>query len=121
MENDTGALEERIRAARHEEERAAKAKNEAEKLRNAENMSVGMRAGTELTGAIGGCAFIGWALDRWLDTAPWLLILMLFLGVCTGFFNVYRLTQNPSGKRGFSGLHKPPKTVKNAPDKKESL
>jgi ATP synthase protein I len=33
---------------------------------------------------------MGWALDRWLGTAPWLLILFLLLGFAAGMSNVVR-------------------------------
>lgn len=61
---------------------------------DARSMSVGVRAGTELVGATFGAGLIGYGLDRWLDTKPWLLIVMLLLGICTGFFNIWKLTQN---------------------------
>jgi F0F1-type ATP synthase assembly protein I len=32
----------------------------------------------------------GYALDRWLDSAPWLLLLGLASGVAVGFFGVIR-------------------------------
>ena len=32
--------------------------------------------------------FIGWWLDRWLDTGPWLLLAFLVLGIAAGFKNV---------------------------------
>ncbi|MEA4855681.1 MAG: AtpZ/AtpI family protein [Solidesulfovibrio sp.] len=32
--------------------------------------------------------FIGWWLDRWLDTKPWLLLTFLVLGIAAGFKNV---------------------------------
>ena len=31
---------------------------------------------------------IGWWLDRWLDTKPWLLLTFLILGIAAGFKNV---------------------------------
>ncbi len=31
---------------------------------------------------------IGWWLDRWLDTKPWLLLTFLVLGIAAGFKNV---------------------------------
>ena len=61
---------------------------------DATNMSVGMRAGTELVGAIGGSALIGYGLDKWLGTKPWIMIVMLILGVGAGFLNVWKTTQN---------------------------
>jgi ATP synthase protein I len=75
-------------------------------------MSVGMRAGTELVGAIGGAALIGYGLDRWLGTKPWLLIVMLLLGIFTGFMNVWKTTQNVGSAVGY-------KKVSN--DEKKSL
>lgn len=35
----------------------------------------------------------GWYLDGWLETKPWLTILMLVLGVIAGFKNVYEEVQ----------------------------
>ena len=32
---------------------------------------------------------IGWALDKWLDTHPWLTGLFMFFGIVAGFKNVY--------------------------------
>lgn len=74
------------------------------RTQDSESMSMGVRAGTELVGAIGVCAAIGYGLDRWLDTKPWLLILFLFLGVCTGFLNVYRATQNLGSSVGYKKI-----------------
>ncbi len=34
---------------------------------------------------------IGLALDRWLNTAPWFMLLFIFLGVAAGFLNIYRV------------------------------
>ena len=38
--------------------------------------------------AVGGG--LGWALDRWLGTGPWLLVLFLLLGFAAGMSNVIR-------------------------------
>ena len=32
----------------------------------------------------------GYALDRWLGTAPWLLLVGLLLGIASGFVNLFR-------------------------------
>lgn len=49
-----------------------------------------MRLSTEFIAGIivGGGA--GWALDKWLGTRPWGMIVLLLLGTCAGFFNVAR-------------------------------
>jgi ATP synthase protein I len=36
---------------------------------------------------------IGWALDRYLGSAPWLLVLFLVLGFAAGMMNVIRTAQ----------------------------
>jgi ATP synthase protein I len=40
---------------------------------------------------VGFCG-IGWLLDRWLGTAPWLLVTGLVLGAVAGFYQFVRLT-----------------------------
>lgn len=40
---------------------------------------------------------IGLALDRWLGTAPWLMLLFIIFGVAAGFLNVYRLAIRDDG------------------------
>ena len=32
---------------------------------------------------------IGYFLDKWLETGPWLKFVFLFIGICAGFLNVY--------------------------------
>ncbi len=33
---------------------------------------------------------IGWQLDRWLGTKPWLLLLFMLLGLAAGFLSLFR-------------------------------
>lgn len=46
---------------------------------------------TELVAAMVVAVAIGWALDRWLGTRPWLMVAFAFLGVAAGILNVWRL------------------------------
>ncbi len=82
----------------------------------ADNMRRGVVAGTELVSCIAGGAFIGWLLDRWLETKPAFLICFLLLGVCAAFFNVYKLTQGAGQGIGSAPLHKREKQAKQAPE-----
>lgn len=41
-----------------------------------------------VSGPVVGVA-IGYFLDKWLDTGPWLKFVFLFIGICAGFLNVY--------------------------------
>ena len=34
--------------------------------------------------------FMGYFLDKWLQTGPWLTVVFLVLGVVAGYLNVYR-------------------------------
>ena len=35
---------------------------------------------------------VGWLLDRWLGTKPWLLVIGIVLGAVAGFYQFIRLT-----------------------------
>lgn len=39
---------------------------------------------------------VGWAFDRWLGTAPWLLVAGIVLGAVVGFYQFIRLTSKLS-------------------------
>jgi len=39
---------------------------------------------------------IGWLLDRWLGTGPWLLVVGLVLGAAVGFYELVRATSRLS-------------------------
>jgi ATP synthase protein I len=61
----------------------------------AKGLATGMRVVTELVSAVlVGCG-VGWLLDRWLGTKPFLLIAFLMVGFAAGFMNVYRLGRAP--------------------------
>lgn len=88
-----------------------------QRLNDSENMSIGIRAGAELVGAIAAGGFLGWLMDGWFDSKPFMLIVMLLLGIITGFVNVYRVSQNIGTAPGYSQLHKSQKQAKNTPEK----
>lgn len=56
-------------------------------------MSVGVNVVSEFVGAVVVGGLIGWQTDEWFGTKPWLLIVMLGLGVAAGFWNVYRVAK----------------------------
>lgn len=96
---------------------AAESRKQAQNAKDAENMGNGMKAGIELVGAVLAGGALGWALDNWLGTKPVMLIIMLLLGIFTGFYNVWRTTQNIGSSVGFSELHRPKKDAKTSADK----
>ena len=56
-------------------------------------LSLAMRIGVELVSALAIGVAIGWLLDRWLDTQPWLMLMFIFLGGAAGILNVYRMAR----------------------------
>jgi ATP synthase protein I len=45
-----------------------------------------------LFGAVAGGLIVGWLLDRWFGTGPWLLVAGIVLGAAAGFFEFIRAT-----------------------------
>ena len=62
-----------------------------------------LRLGVELVAGVAVGGFIGWALDRFFGTAPFLMVVFLTLGAAAGILNVVRTAKRmqaeaPSGK-----------------------
>lgn len=53
-------------------------------------MAYGMRMAAELVGAVIVGGAIGYGLDRWLGSTPWLFLLFFVLGFAAGVLNVVR-------------------------------
>ena len=53
-------------------------------------MGSAFRLGTELVAAVVVGTIIGFILDSWFDTKPWLIIIFFFLGAAAGMLNVIR-------------------------------
>ena len=53
-------------------------------------MGSAFKLGTELVAAVAVGTIIGFILDSWFDTKPWLIIIFFFLGAAAGLLNVIR-------------------------------
>ena len=53
-------------------------------------MGNAFKLGTELVAAVAVGTIIGFILDSWFDTKPWLIIIFFFLGAAAGMLNVFR-------------------------------
>ncbi len=96
--NERNGFDERLRQARaqHGLDRRPKGRGDLPQG----PWGIGLRAGVEVVSALGVGIGIGYLLDRWLGTWPWLFLVFFVLGSLAGIGNVYRLFMpRPGGKR----------------------
>ncbi|WP_137178861.1 AtpZ/AtpI family protein [Roseomonas sp. AR75] len=95
---DSDDFEERLRKAR--ERQGAKPTSPGPgQLPQGGTWGIGFRAGVEVVSALIAGVGLGWLLDRWLGTWPWLFLLFFVFGGAAGVLNVYRLiTPRRAGK-----------------------
>src|SRR6516164_2766078 len=92
-------LGERIDKARAERARIQPVAADRSALQ--QGIGFGLRIGIELVVAIGVASGLGWAIDQWLGTRPWGMIVLFFLGVAAGMLNVYRAVTGVSVPVGY--------------------
>jgi ATP synthase protein I len=79
-------------------------------------IGIAARVGVELVAALIVGIGIGYLLDAWLDTKPWLMMVFLVLGAATGIVNVWRALSGMSAAVGYSDTTKtgaPPQADRN--------
>lgn len=82
-----------------------------------QGLALGLRIGVELVTAVVVSVALGWAIDRWLGTGPWVMLVMFFLGIAAGMLNVYRAVTGTGGAVGFRPP--PPRDPGAAPQKRD--
>ena len=68
-------------------------KDKKEVTKNTSSLGIAMRLSSELVAAVFVASGIGYYLDKWLETNPFLLIVFFFLGAITGILNVVRTSK----------------------------
>ena len=53
-------------------------------------LGIAMKMGTEFVAAVFVASFIGFYIDKWLETTPVFIIIFFFIGSVAGIFNVVR-------------------------------
>ena len=87
------SLDERLdRLQRADAVKAANADDDA-------NSRAGRLVVSQLVGGPMGGAIVGWLLDRWLGTAPWVMLGLIFVGFAGGFINVVRISNSAGSDR----------------------
>ena len=88
-------LEDKVRGARQRHEPPS-----SEAPNRGTAMGEALKLSTEMIGGVAVGGFIGWALDRWLGTAPILMVVFLLLGGAAGIMNVIRTAQRRQAAAG---------------------
>ena len=65
---------------------------------NGSNMGSAFKLGSELISAVAVGTIIGFILDSWFDTKPWLIIFFFFLGSAAGILNVIKVAKKMQEK-----------------------
>ena len=72
----------------------AKYKIDKKSLNNDDNrpasLGMALKLSTEMVAAVLVGTIIGYILDSWFDSKPWLIIIFFFIGVAAGITNVFR-------------------------------
>ncbi len=79
--------------------------------------SFGFRLATDLVAGVLAGFGIGWLLDYWLGTSPWLLLIFTPIGIAAGIANVVRAAKSIEAKRHLA--HTSADGVPSVPDDKE--
>ena len=67
---------------------------------NAQSSKLGIafKMSTEMVAAVVVGTIIGFILDNWFGTKPWLILIFFFVGVIAGILNVVRSAKNMQDK-----------------------
>ena len=61
---------------------------------NVTSLGKALKISTELVAAVVVGTTLGFILDNWFDTRPWLTIIFFFMGVAAGILNVIKSAKN---------------------------
>ena len=67
-----------------------KLKNLNKNKETSSNIGVAFKLSTELVSAVAVGTIIGFILDNWFGTKPWLILIFFFVGVAAGIMNVVK-------------------------------
>ena len=73
-------------------------KNKDLKQSSSSNIGVAFKLSTEMVAAVVVGTIIGFILDNWFGTKPWLILIFFFVGVVAGILNVIRSAKSMQSK-----------------------
>ena len=96
-------LDERLRRLRAQEEGRRRSAAGVGGTDPRGGLGLALRIGVELVAALVVGGGIGFLLDRWLGSGPWLMVAFFLLGAAAGMLNVYRVMSGMSQAVGYAG------------------
>ncbi len=112
---DLDALGKKLTA--HERRRAGEERRR--RRRAASPYGFGFRLVTELLAGVVAGFLGGWALDRWLGTSPWFVLILTPMGMAAGILNVVRAARSAEGERHLDAIAAAEEETREASGKKE--
>ena len=73
-------------------------KSNISKQSSSSNLGTALKMSTELVAAVVVGTIIGFILDNWFGTKPWLILFFFFVGAIAGILNVIRSAKNMQSK-----------------------
>ena len=73
-------------------------KSEASSNAPSSKLGIAFKMSTEMVAAVVIGTIIGFILDNWFGTKPWLILIFFFVGVATGILNVVRTAKSMQNK-----------------------
>ena len=93
--SDQNDFKTRLKIAKDKQKNNSKITNNNQ---NSSFMGSAFKLGTELVSAVIVGTIIGFILDSWFDTKPWLMIFFFFLGSAAGILNVIKVAKSMQEK-----------------------
>ena len=73
-------------------------KSKISKDSNSSKLGIAFKISTEMVAAVVVGTIIGFILDNWFGTKPWLILIFFFVGVVAGILNVIRSAKDMQSK-----------------------
>ena len=73
-------------------------KSNISKQSSSSSLGIAFKMSTEMVAAVVVGTIIGFILDNWFGTKPWLILTFFFVGVVAGILNVVRSAKNMQSK-----------------------
>ena len=67
-----------------------KSRNSEKNMESKSSMGTAFKMSTELVSAVAVGTIIGFILDNWFGTKPWVILIFFFVGVIAGIMNVIK-------------------------------